>query len=81
MTPTPELWIDSILSRRERVPAFEVIEAEGTWGVLLDDFVPGGEQPRAVVFPREQDARDFVAKVKSGLSAEEAIEIISKGTH
>jgi hypothetical protein len=79
MTTPPH--VNSILSRRERVSAFEVIEAEGAWGVLLDDFVPDGEQPRAAVFPREQDAREFVAKVKRGLSAEEAIEILWKGTH
>ena len=81
MTMTPQLWMDCILSRCERVPAFEVIEVEGVWGVLLDDFVPGGEQPRAVFFPRERDARDFVAKVKRGLSAEQAIEILCRGAH
>ena len=76
-----QFWMESILSRRERVPAFEVIEIEGIWGVLLDDFVPGGEQPGALAFRREQDARDFVAKVKSGFSVAEAIQILHKRGH
>jgi hypothetical protein len=83
MMPTPQLWMDSILSGRERVPAFEVIAVDEAWAVLLDDFVPAvGKIPRVLVFPREQDARAFIAKVKSGLSAAEAIEILlHKGGH
>ena len=51
MTPLPELWLDAILSRGERVPAFEVVEANGAWGVLFEDYVPGevmsGAAPKA----------------------------------
>ena len=76
-----QAWWNSILSRGERLPAFEVFAVDGAWAVLLDDFVPGGEPPRAAVFPREQDAHELVAKVKGGMSADEAIKILGKGAH
>jgi hypothetical protein len=82
MTPLPELWLDAILSRGERVPAFEVVEANGAWGVLFEDYVPGEVMSGCAVFPREQTARAFVAKVKAGLSPDEALEILlHKGGH
>ena len=78
MTPQPQLWIDAILSRRERMSALEIIEVEGAWCVLLEDFIPSGGLPATAVFPREQDARDFVARIKSGVSAEDALRLIGK---
>ena len=81
MSPLAVLWLDAILSRGERVPAFEVIEASGGWGVLFGDYVPGEVMSGCAVFPREQTAGEFVAKVKAGLSPAEAIEILHKGGH
>jgi hypothetical protein len=67
--------LNSILSRGERVSAFEPIEVEGMWVVLLDNFDPAvGARPRVLGFPCEQDAREFVRKVSSGLSADEALQ-------
>jgi hypothetical protein len=71
--------LNSILSRGERVSAFEAIQVEGMWVVLLDNFDPAvGARPRVLGFPREQDAREFVRKVSSGLSADEALQNLRK---
>ena len=71
--------LNSILSRGERLSAFEAIEVEGMWVVLLDNFDPAvGARPRVLGFPREQDAREFVRKVSRGLSADEALQNLRK---
>jgi hypothetical protein len=69
-----------VLDSRERIPAFEVIAFDKMWAVLLDDFVPAvGEIPRVLVFPREQDARDFVAKINAGVAPHDALMFLRGG--
>ena len=67
------------LDSRVRIAAFEVIEADGGWAVLLDEYVPEVDLlPRVAFFPQFEDARTFAAAVRAGMSSADALEILLK---
>jgi hypothetical protein len=60
----------------------KVTKVDAGWMVSLDNFeLADSKIPCVLVFPREQDAHDFVRRVNSGLSATDAIAILWKGAH
>jgi hypothetical protein len=74
----PPPWI---LDTHRPLSALEIIATSVGWVVSLEDFDPAVDRrPAALaVFPREEDAREFVAKVKRGVSPDDALRILREG--